>query len=52
MFSGGGGSGSTYFVEVAEEEDVASDGGLCQEHCLLFSNGEGKAVGRCAKAET
>ena len=44
MFGGGGGSGPSYIVEVMGKEDVVGDGGLGQEHCLLFFNGGGEAV--------
>ena len=39
MFGDGGGSGPSYLEEMMEEEDVVGDGGLGQEHCLLFFNG-------------
>ena len=45
MFGGGGGgSGPSYLVEVIGEEDLVGDGGLVQEHCILFFDGGGKAV--------
>ena len=52
MLGGGRGSGSTYLVDVVEEEDVVSDGGLYQEHCLLFFDGRGKAVSGCGEIKT
>ena len=51
MFGGGGGSVPSYFVEVTEEEDVASYGGLGQEHCLLYFDVGGKEIGGGGKVE-
>ena len=46
VFGGGGGSGFSYVVEVVEDDDVVSDRGLGNKHCLLFFDGGGQTVSR------